>query len=156
DIVARQIAGDASKQFTGFDMSTKLKLIGVDVGSFGDPFCEQTPHIPIVFQNKQKGTYKRINLSEDGKYLLGGILIGDASAYNLLHQMTMNKMLLPENPETLIVGGSGKAAEESAGVKGLPDTAQLCSCENISKGELVNQVTNCGAKTLDDLKKSTK
>lgn len=156
DIVARQVTGDSSKSFTGFDMSTKLKLIGVDVGSFGDPFCDATPHIPIVFKNKHKGTYKRINISEDGKYLLGGILIGDASQYNILHQMVMNKMPLPENPETLIVGGGGKANDEAAGVKGLPDTAQICSCENITKGAIVEQITSCGAKTLDDLKKSTK
>lgn len=156
DVVARQLTGDDSKSFTGFDMSTKLKLIGVDVGSFGDPFCEKTPHIPIVFQNKHKGVYKRINISEDGKYLLGGILIGDAAQYNMLHQMVMNRMTLPESPETLIVGGGSKGHDESAGVKGLPETAQICSCENITKGALIHQITECSARSVDDLKKSTK
>jgi nitrite reductase (NADH) large subunit len=156
DIVARQITGDNSKQFTGFDMSTKLKLIGVDVGSFGDPFGESVPTIPIVFKDKLNGTYKRINISEDGKHLIGGILIGDASQYNMLHQMVTNKMLLPENPASLIVGGGSKANDEAAGVKGLPDTAQICSCENISKGDIIKQVTECGAKSVDDIKKSTK
>jgi nitrite reductase (NADH) large subunit len=155
DSVARQITGDFSKQFTGFDMSTKLKLIGVDVASFGDPFGDNAPSIPIAFKDHRKGTYKRINISEDGKYLLGGILIGDASQYNILHQMVANKMPLPENPETLIVGGS-KSAESGDGVKGLPDAAQLCSCENVSKGEIVRQVKECDAKTLNDIKKSTK
>ncbi|RAW00066.1 nitrite reductase large subunit NirB [Pseudochryseolinea flava] len=157
DIVARQITGDNAKTFNGFDMSTKLKLIGVDVGSFGDPFCDNTPSIPIVFKNKHKGVYKRINISEDGKLLLGGILIGDASQYNILHQMVANKMPLPENPETLIIGnGSAKGGDEGAGVKGLPDTAQICSCENITKGELVHQITECGITSVDGLKKSTK
>lgn len=157
DVVARQLTGDHSKVFTGFDMSTKLKLIGVDVASFGDPFCEMTPHIPIVFKNKFNGTYKRINISEDGTLLLGGVLIGDAAQYNMLHQMTVNKMKLPENPEVLIVsGGNSKGNDEVAGVKGLPDTAQICSCENITKGDIVKQVTECGARSVDDLKKSTK
>jgi nitrite reductase (NADH) large subunit len=156
DIVARQITGDHTKRFTGFDMSTKLKLIGVDVGSFGDPFCDAIPSIPVVFKDKLRGVYKRINISEDGTQLLGGILIGDASQYNMLHQMVTNKMKLPENPSTLIVGGGSKAADEGAGVKGLPDTAQICSCENISKGDIVKQITECGAKTVDDIKKSTK
>ena len=155
DIVAHQITGDSSKQFTGFDMSTKLKLIGVDVASFGDPFGESAPSIPIAFKDNRNGIYKRINISEDGKYLLGGILIGDASQYNLLHQMVVNKMPFPEHPESLIIGGS-KAAEAGDGVKGLPDTAQICSCENVSKGDIVCQVTECGAKTLNDLKKTTK
>lgn len=156
DIVARQVAGDEIKRFHGFDMSTKLKLIGVDVGSFGDPFCETTPSIPVVFKDKLKGIYKRINVSEDGTQLLGGILIGDASQYNMLHQMVVNKMPLPESPSSLIVGGGSKGADEGAGVKGLPDSAQICSCENISKGDIVRQVTECGAKTIDEIKKSTK
>jgi nitrite reductase (NADH) large subunit len=156
DIVARQITGDSSKQFTGFDMSTKLKLIGVDVGSFGDPFGDSEPHTPIVFKDKVGGTYKRINISADGTRLIGGILIGDASQYNILHQMVTNKMTLPANPSSLIVGGGGSSNDEVGGVKGLPDTAQICSCENISKGDIVRQVTECGAKTVDDIKKSTK
>jgi nitrite reductase (NADH) large subunit len=155
DIVARQLTGDLSKQFNGFDMSTKLKLIGVDVASFGDPFGESPGSIPIAFKDKRKGIYKRINISEDGKHLLGGILIGDAAQYNMLHQMVVNKMVLPENPESLI-GIGGKPAEEGAGIKALPDTAQICSCENVTKGDLVCQVRDHGAMTLNDLKKSTK
>lgn len=157
DVVVKQLLGDGSKQFTGFDMSTKLKLIGVDVGSFGDPFCETPGSIPIAFQDRRNGIYKRINISEDGKYLLGGILIGDASQYNMLHQMVANKMPLPEQPETLIIGSRGGAEEDaSAGVKSLPDTAQICSCENITKGDIVCRIKEHGATSLDDIKKSTK
>ena len=156
DIVARQVTGETSKQFKGFDMSTKLKLIGVDVASFGDPFCEGIAHTPIVIKDKFSGTYKRINISEDGKYLLGGILIGDASQYNMLHQTVVNKMPLPANPGSLIIGEKQDKGSESGGVKSLPDAAQICSCENVSKGDIVHQVTNCNATSVDDLKKSTK
>ncbi len=155
DIVVKQLLNDTSKQFTGFDMSTKLKLMGVDVGSFGDPFGEGVGSIPIAFQDKRNGVYKRINISEDGKYLLGGILIGDASQYNLFHQMVVNKIPLPAQPETLIIGTPGKA-DEGAGVNSLPDAAQICSCENISKGDLVFQIKENGVKTIEELKKNTK
>ena len=156
EVVVRQLNGDMSRAFTGFDMSTKLKLIGVDVASFGDPFGETPGSIPIAFKDQRSDVYKRINISEDGKYLLGGILVGDAGAYNLLHQMVANKMPLPQNPESLIgIGGKGNE-EEGAGVKGLPDTAQICSCENVSKGDLVKQITECDAREINDLKKSTK
>jgi nitrite reductase (NADH) large subunit len=155
DVVVEQLVGGVAKQFNGFDMSTKLKLIGVDVGSFGDPFGETVKSIPIAFQDKRNGVYKRINISEDGKYLLGGILIGDASQYNIFHQMVVNKMQLPAQPETLIIGGKGKA-DDGAGVKSLPDSAQICSCENISKGDLVSQITEHGMTTLNALKKNTK
>jgi nitrite reductase (NADH) large subunit len=156
DIVAKQITGEPSKLFTGFDMSTKLKLIGVDVASFGDPFGEVPGSIPIAFQDKRNGVYKRINISDDGKHLLGGILIGDASQYNLFHQMVANCMPLPEQPESLIIGTPGRGESEGAGVKSLPDSAQICSCENISKGDLVCRITEHGTTTIDDLKKSTK
>ena len=156
EVVVRQLNGDNSRSFAGFDMSTKLKLIGVDVASFGDPFSETPGSIPIAFKDKRKGIYKRINISEDGKYLLGGILIGDASSYNMFHQMVLNKMPLPENPESLIGIGGKTNADEAAGVKGLPDAAQICSCENICKGEIIKQVTECNATKLDDIKKSTK
>lgn len=155
DIVVKQLLGNSSKQFTGFDMSTKLKLLGVDVGSFGDPFGETNGSIPIAFQDKRNGVYKRINISEDGKYLLGGILIGDASQYNIFHQMVVNKIALPAQPETLIIGSPGKS-DEGAGVKSLPDSAQICACENVSKGDLVCAIKDNRVTTLDGLKKSTK
>jgi nitrite reductase (NADH) large subunit len=154
EVVARQLVDREQKLFTGFDMSTKLKLIGVDVGSFGDAFGETPGCIPIAYQDMRKGVYKRINISEDGKQLLGGILIGDASQYSLFHQMVVNRMQLPAEPETLIIGSA--TAAESQGVKNLPDEAQICSCENISKGTLVAQVKENGITTLDGLKKSTK
>lgn len=156
EVVVRQLNDDHSRSFTGFDMSTKLKLIGVDVCSFGDPFGETPRSIPIAFKDKRKGIYKRINISEDGKHLLGGILIGDASAYNMLHQMVANKMPLPENPESLIGIGGSEKMDEAAGINGLPESAQICSCENISKGDIVRQVQECGATKLDEIKKSTK
>jgi nitrite reductase (NADH) large subunit len=89
--------------FKAFDMSTKLKLIGVDVASFGEPFCEQIPHDTIVVEDKLKGVYKRLNVTTDGKHLLGGILVGEADNYNMLLQMVKNQMILPPNPEDLVM-----------------------------------------------------
>jgi nitrite reductase (NADH) large subunit len=156
ECVVRQIINETPKLFTGFDMSTKLKLIGTDVGSFGDAFGETPGSIPIAFQDTRNGVYKRINISEDGKFLLGGILVGDAAQYNLFHQMVMNKMPLPAQPESLIIGIPGQDVTEGAGVKGLPPTAQICACENVTKENLVQCITEGGAKTIGDLKKNTK
>ena len=155
EVVVRQLVNDQVKAFKGFDMSTKLKLLGVDVASFGDAFGEVSGSIPIVLKDSRNGIYKRINISSDGKHLLGGILVGDAAQYNLFHQMVANKMPLPNQPESLIFGNPNKT-DESTGLKSLPDSAQICSCENISKGDLVRQVTQNGVITIDGLKKSTK
>ena len=156
DIVAAQIAGESTRAFTGFDMSTKLKMLGVDVGSFGDAFGETPGSVPIVIQNRLNGVYKRINISGDGKYLIGGILVGDAAEYNMLHQIAANKMKLPDQPETLIMGSVAKTSGEGAGIKDLPATAQICACENVTKADLVSQIIDHGASSLEDLKKNTK
>ncbi|SEW27686.1 assimilatory nitrite reductase (NAD(P)H) large subunit precursor [Chitinophaga sp. YR573] len=154
EVAASHILGD-QKAFTGFDMSTKLKLIGVDVASFGDPFAPADTCRSIVFEDTMKGTYQRINISGDGKLLLGGILIGDADAYNMLLQTTKNKIILPPNPEDLLLGARGGNTETGAGVMGLPDDALICSCESVSKGAICTAV-EAGNETLGDIKKCTK
>jgi nitrite reductase (NADH) large subunit len=154
DIVASYLTG-GEKGFYGYDMSTKLKLIGVDVASFGDAFITEPDCRTIVFEDTHKGVYKRINISNDGKYLLGGILIGDADAYNMLLQTVNNKIALPPNPEDLILGSRGGEASEGAGVMNLPDEALICSCEAVSKSGICSAV-NDGACTIDAIKKCTK
>ncbi|MEZ2338949.1 nitrite reductase large subunit NirB [Mucilaginibacter sp. RCC_168] len=154
DVVAGYLSGN-EKGFYGYDMSTKLKLIGVDVASFGDAFITEPDCRTIVFEDTHKGIYKRINISNDGKYLLGGILIGDADAYSMLLQTVNNKIALPPNPEDLILGLRSGEANEGAGVMSLPDDALICSCEAVSKSAICSAV-NSGACSVDDIKKCTK
>lgn len=154
DVVAANLS-EGRKTFTGWDMSTKLKLIGVDVASFGDPFVAEPDSRSIVFDNRQKGVYKRINISSDGKYLLGGVLIGDAASYNILLQTVNNRLVLPANPEDLILGSRDGAAE-GAGVMNLPDEALICSCESVTKAAICSAVTEKGAESIDAVKKCTK
>ncbi|WP_109830681.1 nitrite reductase large subunit NirB [Reichenbachiella versicolor] len=152
DVVVDQLISKREKSFESYDMSTKLKLIGVDVASFGDPFCESTPHKPIIFEDKLEGIYKRINISEDGKTLLGGILVGDAEQYNMLLQVCLNGMALPPNPEDLILGARGG---EELGME-LPDSAQICSCENVTKGDICKAIVEEGLEDIAAVKTCTK
>ncbi len=154
EVVAANLCG-GEKSFKGYDMSTKLKLIGVDVASFGNPFLTTPDCRTIVFEDTVKSVYKRINISNDGKTLLGGILIGDAEAYNMLLQTTTNKIVLPSNPEDLILGARGGEKSEGAGVMGLPDEALICSCEAVTKDAICGAVV-AGNETLDSIKKCTK
>ena len=154
-VVSKVTAGD--KQFTGFDMSTKLKLIGVDVASFGDPFINEPDCRTIALEDTSKGIYKRINITKDGKSLLGGVLIGDAEDYNMLLQTVKNNMALPPNPEDLILGArGGESGEGGAGVMSLPDDALICSCEAVTKGAICCKVRDEGITTVDGIKKTTK
>ncbi len=155
EVLASHLTGGA-KQFTGYDMSTKLKLIGVDVASFGDPFVLEKDSRTIILEDKIKGIYKRINISQDGKELLGGILVGEAESYNMLLQTCKNKMVLPPNPEDLILGSRGGDTNKSAGVAALPGEALICSCESITKTDITEAVIHKGCESVNDIKKCTK
>ncbi len=153
--VVNQLTGQQVKPFNGFDMSTKLKLIGIEVGSFGSPFGEDPEGRKIVYEDKIKGIYKRINLSADGKRLLGGVLVGDTASYNMLLQMVQNSMPLPPNPEDLILGGRSEKGNAGTGIEALPNQAQICACENISKGDICNAI-DAGSGDMASLKSCTK
>jgi nitrite reductase (NADH) large subunit len=155
EVVVSQLLRGA-RAFTGYDMSSKLKLIGVDVASFGDPFIAEPHSCSIVFEDAHSGVYKRINISPDGKQLLGGVLIGDAEAYNMLLQTVNNKLVLPPHPEDLILGARGGEADGGAGVLSLPDEALVCSCEAVTKGMICDAVTAQNATTVDAMKKCNK
>lgn len=154
DVLVGRLTGGA-KTFKNFDMSTKLKLIGVDVASFGDPFIAEPDARTIVFENKWKGIYKRLNISNDGRFLLGGVLIGDASAYNMLLQTVNNQIILPSNPEDMILEASAKKTN-AMGVGNLPGEALICSCEGISKDDICRAVNEQQCETVDAIKQCTK
>lgn len=152
-----QINGEVgTSAFTGYDMSTKLKLIGIDVASFGDPFISGDSIRTIAVEDKHLGIYKRINISSDGKELLGGILVGEAEQYNMLLQTCKNKMVLPPNPIDLLLGARSEQSGGGNGVTGLPDDALICSCESISKAGICMAVNENGCETVDAVKKCTK
>lgn len=155
DVVASNLT-NGDKVFSAYDMSTKLKLIGVDVASFGDPFVAGDNVRSVVFEDTMKGIYKRINITGDGKQLLGGILIGDAEQYNMLLQTVKNKVVLPPNPEDVILGSRGGESDGGAGVLSLPDEAIVCSCESVTKGMICGAVTEGGCETIDAIKKCNK
>ena len=144
------------KEFLGFDLSSKLKLIGTDVASFGDALIENEKIKTIVYENKARGIYKRLNISEDGKYLLGGILVGEAEEYNMLKQVVNNKMVLPATPEDFILGARGGDGAVGIGIGDLPDAATICSCENISKINILDAIENENAESVPKIKKCTK
>ncbi|NOS89601.1 MAG: nitrite reductase large subunit [Methylococcaceae bacterium] len=140
--------------FMGADMSTKLKLMGVDVASIGDAHAKSQGALVYSYQNDDSGIYKRLVVSQDKQFLLGAVLVGDASSYGTLLQYCLNGIELPENPETLILPASADAPV-ALGADALPGSAQICSCFDISK-EAICQAVSAGCTTVDQLKAETK
>ncbi|MGK3976260.1 nitrite reductase large subunit NirB [Sorangium sp. So ce118] len=155
-----KVAADAltggKDTFGGFDMSTKLKLMGVDVASFGDAFAAQPDARVVSFMSATSNVYKKLVVSADGKHLLGGILVGDASNYSQLLQLVQNKIVLPPNPEDLIVAPRDGAKPAGFGVEALPDTATICSCLNVTKKAICSAICDDKHVTLAAIKGHTK
>lgn len=145
---------DAAQQFTGADMSTKLKLLGVDVASFGDNFARTPRAKELMVTDAVAGTYKKLVVTGDGSTLLGGILVGDATTYGTLLQLMQNQIALPANPLSLLMPASEGAAPTLT-MESLPETAQICSCNNVSKGQLCEAIREDGVTDLATLKKCT-
>lgn len=131
-VVDRLLAGVA--EFPEADMSTKLKLLGVDVASFGDAMGATKDSLQVVVNDAVNQTYAKLVLSDDAATLLGGILVGDASAYGVLRPMVGSQ--LPGDPLALISPAQSEGGAAALGVGALPDSAQICSCNNVSKGDL--------------------
>lgn len=142
------------EEFTGADMSTKLKLLGVDVASVGDAHARTPGAQTYTYEDGVNEVYKRLIVSEDRKKLLGAVLVGDVEAYGTLQQMCVNSMDLPGSPEQLILPQSDGSASAAMGVDALPDTAQLCSCLDVTKGAIVNAVQG-GCCNMGDIKSTT-
>ena len=151
-VAANHIIGEQTS-FTGADMSTKLKLMGVEVGSIGDAHAKTAGSLTYTYENQPEGVYKKIVVSSDKTKMLGAVLIGDTSEYDSLLQYMLNAIDLPASPEALILPSSGE--KPSLGADALPATAIICSCHNVTKGDIISAIDQ-GACTVGDVKTCTK
>jgi nitrite reductase (NADH) large subunit len=155
-VAAARIAGDSDAAFRGADMSTKLKLLGVDVASIGDAHAATPGACVYAFTDERRGLYKKLVVSTDAKELLGAILVGDAAEYGALLLMKQSGAPLPEHPEELLLGSrAGAQSTPESGLAALPATAQICSCNNVSKGAICTAIDG-GCTTVGALKKQTR
>ena len=151
-VAVKDICGEEA-EFTGADMSTKLKLMGVEVGSIGDAHAKTEGSLTYTYENQPEGVYKKIVVSADKTKMLGAVLIGDTAEYDSLLQYMLNAIDLPEAPEGLILPMAGD--KPTLGVDALPDTATICSCHNVTKGDIIAAI-DCGAVDVGQVKSGTK
>ncbi|KAI9062280.1 nitrite reductase [Trametes sanguinea] len=190
-----QVGDFKLRQMNNPDLSTKLKLMGVDVASFGDYFAENAraqikpvkqgaPQDPatnelrkthdasspkkrhgaaaalaaegpveaLTYRDPFGGVYKKYIFSADGKYLLGGMMVGDTSEYVRLVALVKKKKALDVPPSQFILGSRSGRAETG---EDLDDDAQICSCHNVSKGRIAQCIKD-GAQSVADVKSKTK
>lgn len=152
EVLARRLLGDREACFRGADLSTKLKLLGVDVASFGDPFgdTDGVAARRVLVEDRVAGVYQKLVVSADGERLLGGILVGDATPYPALVQKVRDRSPVPPRPHELLTGaGPADAAL-------LADSAQVCACNAVSAGRVRSAVLEEGVDSVAGVKAATR
>src|SRR5690606_8598578 len=150
---AAHLLGRTEPVFTGGNPVTKLKLLGVEVGSIGDAHGKTPGNVTCVFEDALSGVYRKLVMDKAGKRLLGAVLVGDTSTFGMLDQYFSNQLPLPAQPAALIAPTAG--AEPVLGADALPDSARICSCTNVSKAALCDAIA-AGSSNLADLKTRTR
>ncbi|PNH91284.1 nitrite reductase large subunit NirB [Vibrio diazotrophicus] len=153
-VAVDHLLGKTESKFEGADMSAKLKLLGVKVGSIGDANGRTEGCKSYVYQNEEQEVYKRLIVSSDNKKLLGAVLVGDTSDYGDLLQLMLNEIDLPEHPDALILPAHAGAEKPALGADALPESAVICSCFDVTKGKIAQAVAD-GHHTLADIKAVT-
>jgi nitrite reductase (NADH) large subunit len=155
DALARNLTGEDAL-FTGSDMSAKLKLLGTDVATFGDPFQDPARSRVICALDEIHGTYKKLVLRDDGRQLLGGILVGEAGAYPLLSHLARSKATLSESLDELGLGALTNAGGGGGQISmALPDDAQVCSCKDVSAKTIRLEIARGGLSSVAQVKSCT-
>jgi nitrite reductase (NADH) large subunit len=144
---------DSSAEFTGADMSTKLKLMGVDVGSIGDAHARTEGAISIYYENQLTGVYKKVVTNAQGNKLIGAVLVGDTSEYDNLLQYHLNDIELSVTADALIMPLAGDVATLNA--EDLPSDAIICACHKVDKQTIENAVF-AGHTDIAQIKQLTK
>lgn len=155
ETLARRLVGEA-RIFEGADLSTKLKLLGVEVASFGDPFADQDPGVKaeaVVFEDALRGVYQKVLVDRESDALLGGILVGDADAFPTLLDATRRRLPLPDRLESWLFA---HLAMEAGDGPGLDDEAQVCSCNDVSVGAVRAAIRDDAACSVAELKQCTR
>lgn len=152
DTLASTLTG-SPKEFKGADLSTRLKLMGVDVASFGQYEADADVAKSLTFEDPIDGVYKKLLVTSDGRHLLGGMLVGDAADFTRLLSICKGGKPLPGSASELLVGKSGGSSDASAE---LDDDAQVCSCNNVTKGAICTAVRDGGLSTVGEVKKCTR
>jgi nitrite reductase (NADH) large subunit len=147
EVLADRLSG-GSGSFTGADTSTKLKLLGVDVASFGDALASAEGALEVTVNDPVARSYSKLVVSADAKTLLGGVLVGDATRYGVLRPLVGRP--LPGDPVTMIT-----PAGQAPGVGALPGDAQVCSCHGVTKDAICAAIAARGLTDVAAIKGAT-
>jgi nitrite reductase (NADH) large subunit len=148
DVLAHNLTGGC-RRFAGGDPPVRLKLLGTEVASFGEPVCDDVATRTIVYEDQVRERYQKLVVSADGSRLIGGILVGDTSDHARLVQLARSPQLAGSTDLPVL----GRPADSPQ--RELSDDATVCACNDVGAGTIRARVRD-GVATIAELKTCTK
>jgi nitrite reductase (NADH) large subunit len=155
-VAANHLANLGYARYQGSVTSTKLKVTGIDLFSAGE-FNEAEGDEVMVLQDPASGTYKKLVINDNR--IKGAVLYGDTLDGTWYFQLMREGTGIADFRKTILFGQHdlGDAGHgESRSIMALPDSAEICGCNGVCKGDIVNAITRQGLFTLDDVRAHTK
>ncbi len=153
NVLADVITGtNTSAAYLGSKLGTKLKVMGVELASMGDTKPAGPADEVVIYREPTKGIYKKLIVRDN--QIAGVILLGDIEAASTLMQMYFAGTKAPERRADLLFGApSGVSLLNAAD---LPDNAQICNCNGVSKKTIVEAILTKGCKSVSKIGSCTK
>ena len=155
-VAAARLAGEETADFVHSDTPTKLKVTGIDLYLLGD-FADGEDRQAIVLRDATAGVYKRIILRDDK--IIGTVLFGETADGAWFNDLKKKAVNISDMRETLIFGQAyqgGAPLDPMAAVAALPDDAEICGCNGVSKGKIVGAIKTKGLASLEQVRAHTK
>ena len=155
-VAANHLAEHGIGRYEGTVTSTKLKVTGIELFSAGD-FCGDEHTEEMVFQDIAGGNYKKL-VVRDNK-IVGAVLYGDTIDGTWYFQMMKDGTDISDFRNTILFGqhhlGDSGHGDETR-VAAMADDAEICGCNGVCKGDIVNAISEKKLFTLDDVRAHTK
>ncbi|RBW68975.1 nitrite reductase large subunit NirB [Bacillus taeanensis] len=149
--LAQKILGIDGPKYEGSILSTQLKVSGVDVFSAGQFGEDETTKTIKVFDDFE-GVYKKV-VVRDNK-IIGGVLFGDTSDGPRLLSMINEQKDISGMDRVSILQAPGEAKAESP-VIAMANSENVCGCNGVTKGAIIEAIQNEGLTTVDQVKDCT-
>ena len=152
-VVADRIAAVAETEYAPAVSGTRLKVTGIDMFSAGD-FTGDDASDDIVFRDAARGVHKKLVL-RDSK-LIGTVLYGDAQDAGWYFELIRAGTDISDIRDLLVFGPAAAGVAQGAGVEFLPDTAEICGCNGVSKGRIIDAIVEYKLTSVEEVRARTK
>ena len=151
-VVGDRISEVAKTEYVPAVSGTRLKVTGIDMFSAGDFTGDETTD-DIVFRDAARGVHRKLVIR--GEKLIGAVLYGDAQDASWYFDLIRNETAIGDIRD-LLVFGPAAAGVSTGGVGSLPDTAEICGCNGVSKGRILTAIAEHKLTSVDEVRARTK